>query len=129
MENAHVSDNNSSREIASSWGEGKKAAKIHPESDFGWILIGWFLGRSLKRAVFLLGPKFFWLYLGAVLSSCTAHQIGANPEESDLAPWSGLQRKQLQFGILGLHHKQKIRVKKFWVQTLEIGEECRQFWA
>ena len=29
----------------------------------------------------------------------------------------------------GLPRKQKIGVKAFWVQTSEIGEECRRFWA
>ena len=29
------------------WEKGRKTAKTHPESAFGWVLIGWALGRSL----------------------------------------------------------------------------------
>ena len=32
---------------AASWREGRKTAKTRPESDFGWVLIGWILGRLL----------------------------------------------------------------------------------
>ena len=30
------------------WGEGKKTTKTQPEPAFGWVLIGWVLGRSLR---------------------------------------------------------------------------------
>ena len=34
---------------AASWGEkGRKTTETHPESAFGWVLIGWVLGRSLS---------------------------------------------------------------------------------
>ena len=34
---------------AASWGERKKTAKTQLEPAFGWLLIGWALGRSLKH--------------------------------------------------------------------------------
>ena len=34
-------------EDSNSWGECKKNCKTHPESTFGWVLIGWVLGHSL----------------------------------------------------------------------------------
>ena len=36
------------RKTAALWGEGRKTAKNHPESAFGWALIGWVFGRLLN---------------------------------------------------------------------------------
>ena len=58
MEETHVLAMVADGKTAASWEEGKRNCKTHPESAFGWVLIGWVLGRSLKIvAPIALFPK------------------------------------------------------------------------
>ena len=66
-------------------------AKTHPESGFGWLLIGWALGRSLKEdrkksvdheyAIHVQVYKGAW---EAFLGDCPAHQVPRSRPEAQL---------------------------------------------
>ena len=58
--------------------KGKKTAKTHPESAFGWVLIGWVLGRSLK--VFQICRKAFQPEFGSYRGLARVLKSPSNPQ-------------------------------------------------
>ena len=67
------------RRTAASWGGEKKVQKTHPESAFGWVLIGWVLGRSLGLQSF--GPRDRFLFR-ALCGGCAISGLCSKPRRS-----------------------------------------------